>query len=110
MAVIRSTKGDDLPIQGKEANTSPKKSEQAPKKSNDKKPGKFASFFIRIRDFFKGLKSEFKKITWASGKSTLRNFVLVLVIVVIAAVVIGLLDWGLGGLFNAIFKGINELF
>lgn len=75
-----------------------------------KKPGKFAQFFSRIVDFFKGLKSEFHKITWASSKSTMRNFVLVLVIVIATAVVIGLIDWGLGGLFNAIFKGINELF
>jgi preprotein translocase subunit SecE len=75
-----------------------------------KKPGKFAQFFSRIVDFFKGLKSEFRKITWASKKSTMRNFVLVLVIVVVAAVVIGLADWALGGLFNAMFKGINSWF
>ena len=75
-----------------------------------KKPGKFKQFLHKIADFFKGLKSEFNKITWASKKSTMRNFVLVLVIVVVAAVVIGLADWALGGLFNAIFKGINNLF
>ncbi len=84
------------------------KEKNATKKA--KQPGKFKQFFFKIVDFFKGLKSEFNKITWASKKSTLRNFILVLVIVVIAAVVIGLVDWGLGGLFNAIFKGINNLF
>ena len=78
------------------------------KKASDK-PGKFKQFLFKIVDFFKGLKSEFKKITWASKKSTLRNFVLVLVIVVVAAVAIGLIDWALGGMFNGMFKGINWL-
>ncbi|MBQ7761279.1 MAG: preprotein translocase subunit SecE [Clostridia bacterium] len=85
------------------------KKETKVKNATAKKPGRFKQFLLKIVDFFKGLKSEFKKITWASKKSTLRNFVLVLVIVVAAAVVIGLVDWGLGGLFNAIFKGINNL-
>ncbi|MBQ7907764.1 MAG: preprotein translocase subunit SecE [Clostridia bacterium] len=84
--------------------SSAKKAEK--KKNPNKKPG----FFAKIGDFFKGLKSEFKKITWASKESTARNFLLVMVIVVIAAVVIGLLDWGLGGLLNAIFVGFNKLF
>ena len=30
-----------------------------------KKPGKFKQFLHKIVDFFKGLKSEFNKITWA---------------------------------------------
>lgn len=84
--------------------TSSKKVEK--KKNPNKKP----SFFAKIGDFFKSLKSEFKKITWASKESTGRNFLLVMVIVVVAAVVIGLLDWGLGGLLNAIFVGLNKLF
>lgn len=87
-----------------------KKEIKAKNAASAKKPGKFMQFFRKIVDFFKGLKSEFHKITWASKKSTMRNFVLVLVIVVVAAVVIGLADWALGGLFNAMFKGINSWF
>lgn len=71
-----------------------------------KKPG----LFTRLKEFFKGLKSEFKKITWSSRSSTWKNFLLVMVIVVAAAVVIGLIDGGLQALFNAMFKGFNNLF
>ena len=72
----------------------------------NKKPGLFA----RLKEFFKGLKSEFKKITWSSRSSTWKNFLLVMVIVIAAAGVIGLIDGGLQALFNAMFKGFNNLF
>lgn len=71
-----------------------------------KKPG----LFSRLKEFFKGLKSEFKKITWSSRSSTWKNFLLVMVVVVSAAVVIGLIDGGLQALFNAMFQGFNNLF
>ena len=69
----------------------------------NKKPGLFA----RLKEFFKGLKSEFKKITWASRKSTFKNFGIVLTIVVISAVVIGLVDIGLGAFFNFLLDVID---
>ena len=40
---------------------------------NEKKPNKVANFF-------KGLKSEFKKVTWANVKTTFKNFGIVLVV------------------------------
>ncbi|MBQ7225698.1 MAG: preprotein translocase subunit SecE [Clostridia bacterium] len=76
---------------------------QKAKKNADGKPG----FFRRIANWFKGLKSEFKKITWASRKSTFKNFGIVLTIVVISAVVIGLVDIGLGAFFNFLLDVID---
>ena len=72
------------------------------KKTSDK-PG----LFKRIGSWFKGLKSEFKKITWASRKSTFKNFGIVLLIVIASAVVIGLVDIGLKELFTFLYKNIN---
>ncbi|MBO5287199.1 MAG: preprotein translocase subunit SecE [Clostridia bacterium] len=65
-----------------------------------KKPG----FFAKLGEKFKGLKSEFKKITWASRKSTFKNFGIVLTIVIISAVVIGFIDWGLGSFFDFLLR------
>ena len=38
--------------------------------NKQKKPG----FFAKLGEFFKGLKSEFKKITWSKVKTTTKNF------------------------------------
>ncbi len=72
------------------------------KKTNDK-PG----LFKRIATWFKGLRSEFKKITWASRKATFKNFGIVLTIVIISAVVIGAVDIGLGAFIDLLHKVIN---
>ena len=60
----------------------------------------------KIKKFFKDYKSEFKKITWASKKSTFKNFGIVLAIVIVSAVVIGAIDIGLSSLFNWLLKVI----
>ena len=70
------------------------------KKSSSDKPG----FFKRIGTWFKGLKSEFKKITWASRETTFKNFGIVLTIVIISAVVISVVDIGLGTFFNFLLE------
>ena len=66
----------------------------------NKKPG----FFARMGKWFKSVKSEFKKITWSSRKSTLKNFGIVMAIVVASALVIGLVDVGLGALLNLLYE------
>ena len=58
------------------------KTEKAPKKS-----------------WFKGLKSEFKKVVWPSRKQVFNNTVVVLITIVVS----GLAIWGLDCLFNAIW-------
>ncbi len=88
----------------KEINTVPAKADKPAKANkNNGKPG----FFKRLATWFKGLKSEFKKITWASRKSTFKNFGIVLTIVIATAVVIGVVDFGLGSFFNMLHKVIN---
>ena len=77
--------------------------QEAKSKDKAKKNGK-PGFFKRLGSWFKGLKSEFKKVTWASRKSTIRNFGIVLAIVVASAVVIGLVDLGLSSLFTLLNK------
>lgn len=76
---------------------------KAEKTKKNGKPG----FFKRLANWFKGLKSEFKKITWASRKSTFKNFGIVLTIVVATAIVLGVVDFGLGSFFNMLHKVIN---
>ena len=87
----------------KEKNIASAKAEKATKsKKNNEKPG----FFARLKKWFKGLKSEFKKITWSSRKSTFKNFGIVMAIVVASAVVIGLVDIGLDALLDLLYKVI----
>lgn len=82
-----------------EKNIASAKAEKATKaKKNSDKPG----FFARLKKWFKGLKSEFKKITWSSRKSTFKNFGIVMAIVIASAVVIGLVDIGLKELLTAL--------
>lgn len=71
----------------------------------EKKPSKIANFFKKLGEKIKGLKSEWKKISWASPKSTFKNFLLVLVIVICFAIALAVIDTvcGLG------VVGINTL-
>lgn len=62
----------------------------------EKKPG----FFAKLKQKLKNLKSEFKKITWASKKATFKSFGLVIVTVIAIALVLGLVDLGLSSLFD----------
>ncbi len=66
----------------------------------EKKPG----FFSKLVKKLKGLKSEFKKITWASKKTTFKSFGLVIVAILAIALVLGLVDFGLIALFNFLAK------
>ena len=77
----------------------------------EKKPSKIGNFFKKLGEKIKGLKSEWKKISWASFKSTSKNFLLVLVIVICFAVALAVIDTvcglgvtGISELGNLIFK------
>ena len=56
----------------------------------------------RIKEDWRGFKSETKKIVWPTWKQSFKNMAVVLVIVVICAIVIGVLDLAFNG-------GIREL-
>ena len=72
-----------------------KKTASKETKPKEKKPGALSRFFQRIGRFFKESKVELKKIVWASPSSTVKNTVLVTVVIV---------------LFAAVFFGLDTLF
>jgi len=79
----------------KEANAS----KAAKKKSSKKNP------FKSIASFFKGVNAERKKVVWPTGKETIKNSVIVLVVVIIAGVAI----YGVDTLLSLGMKGIKSL-
>ena len=78
----------------KESKTKKKKTSD---KSKKKKPN-------RIVKWFKDLKSEFKKVVWPSRKKVFNNTFVVLVVLVIASVFVGGLDFGLLKLFSFVLN------
>ncbi|MGI6154066.1 MAG: preprotein translocase subunit SecE [Christensenellaceae bacterium] len=50
--------------------------------------------------FFKDVFGEVKKVTWPTRKDLFKTTFAVIVFIVIFVVVIGLMDWGLGTLFQ----------
>jgi len=75
-----------------------KEKQAAPK---EKKP----SVFKRLAAWFKSLRSEAKKIAWATPKSVRYNSIVVIVCVLICSIVLGLLDYG----FSAAIVGLSRL-
>ncbi len=71
----------------------------AKKKSNKKNP------FQTIAKFFKGVNAERKKVIWPTGKETVKNTIIVLVVVVIVGAAIYAVDTGL----SLGMKGIRML-
>ncbi len=62
-------------------------------------------FRVKLAAFLRSVKSEVKKIVWASGKDTKKNFLVVIVITVAIAILIGLLDFA----FSKGIQGIVDL-
>ena len=65
------------------------------KEKKEKKKG-------RIKEAWRGFKSETKKIVWPSWKQVLKNTGVVLVIVIICAIIIGALDYAFSGGIQAL--------
>ena len=70
----------------KEINESSAKPEKA------KKPNWFARTGKRIAAWFRGMKSELKKVVWPTRKQTLNNVIVSVVVMVAAGVVIWAFD------------------
>ena len=49
----------------------------------------------KVANFFKSFKSELKNITWYSKSATIKDSVLVAVVLIVIATVVGLVDTGL---------------
>ena len=57
-----------------------------------------------IVGFFKGLKAEVKRITWATKKDTKKAATAVLSFCIMYIILVGLLDAGFKNIFGLIFK------
>ena len=68
------------------------KPETKPEKKTEKKPDKKANG-SKLAIFFKGVKSEFKKITWPDKHSTFKQSVAVVSISIVVGVIIAILDY-----------------
>ena len=60
------------------------------------------SWWLKGSQFFREVKVELKKVTWPSRKETLTSTTVVLVLVILAAVFLGLVDLGLSRLIRAV--------
>ncbi|WML36284.1 preprotein translocase subunit SecE [Clostridium sp. OS1-26] len=58
----------------------------------------------RIIGFFKELKAEFKRITWASKENVKKATITVMTFCLVYVVIVGLLDYGFKSLISVIFK------
>lgn len=65
-------------------------------------------FRVKLAAFLRSVKSELKKIVWASGSDTRKNFLIVIVIAVAVAAIIGILDFafseGIAGIVKLLQK------
>ena len=63
-------------------------------------------FFARIGDWFRGMKSELKKVVWPTAKQITNNSLVVLVVIFVSAVVI----WGFDKLATGFVQVLSALF
>jgi len=54
--------------------------------------------------FFKDVISELKKVTWPTGKELAKYTGAVIAFILVIAVIVGLMDWGLSSLFRLILN------
>ena len=78
------------------------------KKTETQKAPKEAkpSVWTRLGTWFRSLKSECKKISWASWKSVRSNSIIVIVCVIIFSAVLAILDLA----FNGAISGLSKIF
>ncbi len=57
-------------------------------------------FFTRIKDWFRGMKSELKKVVWPTKKQTVNNSLVVLVTVAASSILVWALDLLASGFVN----------
>ncbi len=65
------------------------------------------NIFARMGSFFRACIGEIKKITWPTAAATTKNFGIVLVVIVVAALLIYGLDRGLYALLNLVMSTGN---
>lgn len=67
-----------------------------------KKPNAFAGFFKNIFNYLRSCVGEIKKITWTSPKTTTKNFLIVLGVIIVVGLFIFALDRGLYALLGLV--------
>lgn len=77
---------------------------KAPKAKSDK-----PSVWKRIGNWFKGLRSEWKKISWMNFKSVKSSTLIVLVFIIIFAIAIGVFDLVFGNAISGLSKLVSSL-
>lgn len=75
---------------------------QKSSKKEEKKPNFFVRMGRRLKQYFKELRSDVKKITWPSAKQVRKNTLIVLATIVIVVVCIFAFDTVIGFLRNLI--------
>ena len=83
----------------KEKVVATEKPEKPEKVKKEKKKG-------RVKEAWRGFKSETKKIVWPTWKQVLKNTFVVLVVVLVFVILIGILDYA----FSHGIQAITELF
>lgn len=88
---------------GKDAKTTAAKGSKAVKK--EKKP----SLFSRIGAWFRSLRAEIKKITWANWASVRKNTIIVLVCIIVIGVALAIVDYLLSGTISGLGTLVEKL-
>jgi len=65
----------------------------------------FKDKFNKLKDYFREVVIETKKVTWPSKKDTIKGTYIVLITVVIAAIFLGIVDVGLAKIIQALLRG-----
>ena len=82
-----------------EKNVAP--AEKQPKPKKEKQKGK-------LKNAWKGFRSEIKKVVWPSWKQVLKGTGVVLVIVAVCAIALGGLDWTFNKAMEALINGVSS--
>ena len=85
------------------ADTKAAAKKSAKKPANNKKP----NVFKRLWKYLLACKGELKKITWPTPKQTTKNFMIVLVVIIVMGLFIFALDRGLFALLGLVM-GISQ--
>jgi len=59
----------------------------------------------KLREYFREVFLEAKKVTWPSKKDTVKGTYIVLITVIIAAIFLGIVDVGLAKIIQALLRG-----
>lgn len=73
------------------------------KSETQKKDG----IFKRIGNYFKSLKSEFKKIVWPTKRDIVRDTIVVLVLIAIVGAFIVVLDYAFAALLGLFYGNVS---